>query len=229
MTWVVENYLLNLPRGVLQTVPLVSLLAAVARLLWLRHRRVPGAFRLVALEAAMVAAVLVVLALTLHPREGGAGDRVRQLDPYITGRRTHVGHPELRQAESLANLAMLVPFGFLLGLRKPSLLRGGRALAVVVAVPLVPELLQYLLPLGRVAALEDVELGVCGTAFGLGLGGVIGALAQRRARRLTPWTCASCTAASATICLLDSCPTRRGSPSSVPSMPRSRREPAHRR
>ncbi|MFN8076236.1 MAG: VanZ family protein [Kineosporiaceae bacterium] len=208
MTWVFDSYLLWVPRPLIAVVIAAAALGAYLRGVWLRRRGRPHPWLTVAFECGLVLSVLTVLAVTLHPREGGG--RPRQFAPYPTGRRDHVTDPDLREAESLANLVMLVPVGLFLGLLRPHLVRGRRALAVVAVIPIVPEILQYALPLGRVAAVEDVELGICGTAAGLALGSVLAATARRRPRRLATWTCASCTSGSETTCLHGSSPTRRG-------------------
>jgi hypothetical protein len=233
MNWVLDNYVLVVPPFVLLASLTLALLSAGVGYVRRVRSGAPRPVMTALLEAGLVLMAAAVLAVTLDPRHGDGP--ARMLDLSVTGRRVHVGHPERQAAERLANLVMLLPPALLAGLRWPRLTYGRRAAVTALGLPLIPEILQFVLPNGRVAALEDAMLGVCGTAAGLtlsrGLRGLtrrmtVARAARQRARTLAAWTCTSCPSESETICLRDSCPTRTLSPFSDPSMRTSSQEPA---
>lgn len=73
----------------------------------------------------------------------------------------------------IGNLLLLAPVGFLL----PAAVPGART-SVVIGLALVLacgiELVQWLLPTGRMADIDDVWLNTMGAAAGMGLGGLVG-------------------------------------------------------
>jgi glycopeptide antibiotics resistance protein len=132
--------------------------------------------RRTALDLALLAAALGVAALTLTPA-GGAdwawGAPLTELRWYATG----LDSPATR-LQLLGNLLLLVPLAVLAVLRRPALGTPAALAGAAVVVAGGIELLQWLLPLGRVVSPVDAALNAAGAvAAGLAVAG-----ARRRVR-----------------------------------------------
>ncbi len=115
----------------------------------------------------LVASIVGVLAVTLFPTPAGGLARSVEWLPFTDL------ESAARRAQVLANIALTTPTGVLAAWT----LTGKKLWSVVARfslLPLVIELTQFTLPIGRVAATEDVILGA--------LGILLGATAQRFTR-----------------------------------------------
>lgn len=112
----------------------------------------------------LLAAVVLVAATTLRPVLAG-GPATVNLDPGATiGNYLSVGDDLLSARNLGLNVALFVPVGLGLALwRRWGL---GRVLPVALAASALVEVVQYLLPLGRAADVDDVILNGVGAAVG---------------------------------------------------------------
>ncbi len=113
-----------------------------------------------ALEAALVAALVLVALLTLSPTGAGGwawGDPATELRWYAGAL-----HSTATATQLAGNLVLLAPAAALAVLRWPALGRPAWLLPAAVAAGAAVELLQWALPLGRVVSPVDVVLNVCG-------------------------------------------------------------------
>ena len=112
----------------------------------------------------LTAAGVLVVATTLLPVAAGAPATVN-LDPGATiGNYLRFGDALLSARNLGLNIALFVPAGLGLALwRRWGI---GRVLPVAVLVSALVEALQYLVPLGRAADVDDVILNTVGAAIG---------------------------------------------------------------
>lgn len=143
----------------------------------LRHRRVPGRtrYRTAALDVAVGLSLLGVGAVTLVPvADYHTGiERGMQLTPLVSiiDVVTTSVDASVPVRIVLFNILLLVPFGFLLTLRTG---RARRTVAVTMAISVLVEILQAVLPLGRTANIDDVILNTLGAAIGAGMASALG-------------------------------------------------------
>jgi glycopeptide antibiotics resistance protein len=145
----------------------LCLLYAVIRL---RSRRVPPATKAMA-EAGFLLSTCGVLMVTLLPTPGPGN--VIEWVPFSDL------SSSARRAQIVANLLLLAPSGFLGVIAFSSLKTRKTLVLFAVITSLSIETAQWLMPLGRVASVEDVLLG---TASLLG-GGSLGVFAHRLVAR----------------------------------------------
>lgn len=138
------------------------------------RRRPPGPPAHAGAPAALAAALVVVAALTLTPAGTGWtwGAPLTELRWYATGLDS-----ESTLLQLVGNLALLaVPAGLVVA-RWPSAGRPARLTAMAVGSATAIEVLQWLLPLGRVVSPLDAALNA--------LGAVVAGLLVRQVRRAT--------------------------------------------
>ena len=145
----------------------LPIIAAVglATLVLLVRRRGRGRQRLRTLGAGILAAaVVLVVATTLLPVAAGVPATVN-LDPGATiGNYLRFGDDLLSARNLGLNIALFVPAG--LGLALWRRWGVGRVLPLAVLASAVIEVVQYLVPLGRAADVDDVILNAIGAAIG---------------------------------------------------------------
>lgn len=145
----------------------LPIIAAVglATLVVVVRRRGHGRQRLRTLGAGVLAAAgVLVAATTLLPVAAGTPATVN-LDPGATiGNYLRFGDDLLSARNLGLNIALFVPAG--LGLALWRRWGVGRVLPVAVLVSALIEAIQYLVPLGRAADVDDVILNTVGAAIG---------------------------------------------------------------
>jgi glycopeptide antibiotics resistance protein len=111
------------------------------------------------LDGGLAAALALVALLTLVPTGTGWrwGPPLPELEWYATG--WHSGSTML---QLIGNLVLLAPVAALAVLRWPALTAPYRLAAAALATGVGIELLQWLLPLGRVVSPLDAVLNTCG-------------------------------------------------------------------
>lgn len=124
-----------------------------------RGRGAPGDPRRTALQGLLGAALVVVAALTLAPEGAGWawGSPAEELGWYLTGLDSPATVRQL-----LGNLGLLAVPAVLAVLRWPALGRLDRLLLTAAATGAGIEVLQWLLPLGRVVSPLDAALNAAG-------------------------------------------------------------------
>ncbi|MGY1680993.1 VanZ family protein [Geodermatophilus sp. SYSU D01176] len=135
------------------------------------------------LDAALLLAALAVAWLTLTPAGGSGwewGAPLTELRWYATGLDS-----ETTVRQLVGNLLLLAPLAVLTVLRRPSLGTPPRLAALAVAAGGGIELLQWVLPLGRVVSPVDAALNATGAVLaGLVVAVAAGRPGQRPAARL---------------------------------------------
>lgn len=152
----------------------VALLAVVSPLfvgcfIWLRYRRRHGVQAAV-FRTLLVASLTGVVALTLRPSLG-TPSHVFELIPF-TGLDS-----DAQKAQILANFVLMMPTGAFTALAY-SHVRIGRLIPLLVALPLVIEVAQFVLPIGRVCATEDMLVGAASISTGALLGRLLGSRSE---------------------------------------------------
>ena len=122
------------------------------------------------LDAALVAAGALVVLLTLLPSGGPTrwGAPVEELRWYVTGLSS-----EATMLQLTGNLALLGPLAVLAVLRWPALATPRRLAAAAIAVAVGIELLQWVLPLGRVVSPLDAVLNTVGALLAGGTAALV--------------------------------------------------------
>ncbi len=136
---------------------LVAAPLCLGLLMMRRRQRAPMARSLS--EALLLISVVAVLAVTLLPAVGPPERSVEWIpftDLTSSARRTQV----------VLNLALLFPTGILLVIALPTTRSLTRVLSAALGLPLLIEITQATLPLGRVASTEDLILGSTGLLLG---------------------------------------------------------------
>lgn len=146
--------------------------AAVSSLLLAPRRRRSGSSWLRALcsagtDVAGIASVVGVLVVTLQPRYWGGGRSV-SLVPFSDLRSllTDGWGTSWIVTQLLGNVLLFLPLGLLLPLRVASFRSARWLLAFAALLSAVVEAVQYLLPLGRSVAADDLLLNVTGAGVG---------------------------------------------------------------
>lgn len=150
--------------AVLAALPIIAAVG-LATLVVVVRRRGHGRQRLKVLGAGILAAaVVLVAATTLLPVARGTPASVN-LDPGATIDNYLRFGDDLLSARNLGlNIALFVPVG--LGLALWRRWGVGRVLPVALLTSALIETIQYLLPLGRAADVDDVILNTVGAAIG---------------------------------------------------------------
>jgi glycopeptide antibiotics resistance protein len=122
------------------------------------------------IDAGLVAAGALVVLLTLLPHGGTTrwGAPVEELQWYATGLSS-----EGTMFQLAGNLALLGPLAVLAVLRRPALATPRRLAAAAVAVAVGIELLQWVLPLGRVVSPLDAVLNTVGALLAGGAAALV--------------------------------------------------------
>lgn len=138
----------------------VLLAIPLALLYFALRRRSCNSVRQTVLELLLLLTVVSVFAVTLLPAPAESARAVEWVpftDLSSSARRTQI----------VLNAALLAPSGFLAALALPRrLLAGARLLWTALALPVLVEVAQLILPLGRVSAVEDVIMGTIGFLTG---------------------------------------------------------------
>jgi glycopeptide antibiotics resistance protein len=129
------------------------------------------------LEAGTAALALLVALATLTPEGAGWGwgDPATELRWYATG----LGDPDTL-LQLVGNLGLLAPCTVLAVLRWPVLRPAGRLLPAAVTVAVGIEVLQWVLPLGRVVSPLDAGLNALGALLAAQAAVLVASLTDRR-------------------------------------------------
>ncbi|WP_026316361.1 VanZ family protein [Actinokineospora enzanensis] len=134
-----------------------------------RKRRMPARAALMksVLDMLSLLSILPVLYLVAFPVFGPTENHSVSLVPGAEISKVFAEESNLWQA--LGNLALLAPIGALVPIRYPAARTWIRSGLILLAASCAIEALQWLLPLGRITAVDDVILNVTGGMLGAAL------------------------------------------------------------
>ena len=159
--------------GTLAAVLVMIALAGVTLFAWRQRRHSPSrAAKITARDFALIAAVAIIVVLTLNPNDQASQPRKWLLVPFEDLRNALAGHQSLGLAVIgiVGNVALFVPLGVALRWRFPRLELGGAAW-IGFGTSVVIEALQAVIPGSRWSDTTDVITNVAGALVGAALPG----------------------------------------------------------
>ena len=147
--------------------------AGLAVFAWRQRRNSASrAAKRTAEDFALIAAVAIIVVLTLNPNDQGSQPRRLQLVPFEDLRSALAGHESLQLAviETVGNVALFIPLGVALRWRFPRL-GMTEAAGIAFGTSVVIEALQAVIPGSRWSDTTDVITNTAGALLGAALPG----------------------------------------------------------
>jgi glycopeptide antibiotics resistance protein len=122
----------------------------------------------VAVDISLVLTVIGILMVTLFPARWGVDNNI-QLVPLVSIYDVLFNSVDISVPICILgfNILLFIPFGFFMAWEISSFNLARRTLFIGTSLSIVVEILQFLLPIGRIANVDDVILNTIGTLMGL--------------------------------------------------------------
>jgi glycopeptide antibiotics resistance protein len=159
--------------GTLAAVLVMIAVAGLALFVWRQRRQSPsGAAISTIRDFTLIAAVAIIVVLTLNPNDQDSQTRRWQLMPFEDLRSALAGQQSLQLAiiEIVGNVALFVPFGVALRWRFPRL-GLTQAAGIAFGTSVLIEVIQAVIPGSRWSDTTDVITNVAGALLGAALPG----------------------------------------------------------